>query len=97
MKGGALLLSRLPHFTSDGGTFYKIGHREVEAREERDVRVSIAAIPAGTPWWEVKLPPCPDCSGLLTWHEAGLVPGARRCVACGSIFTVRTFSAEVEP
>lgn len=31
-------------------------------------------------WWNVPLPPCPDCGGGLVWWEAGYVPGARKCV-----------------
>lgn len=31
-------------------------------------------------WWDVPLPPCPDCGGDVVWWEAGYVPGTRRCV-----------------
>ena len=31
-------------------------------------------------WWDVPLPPCPDCGGDLVWWEAGYVPGTRRCL-----------------
>lgn len=45
-------------------------------------------------WYEVPLPPCPDCGGALAWGEVGYVPGTRRCVGrspqggCGSMFSV---------
>jgi hypothetical protein len=87
---GSSLLTRLPHLEPGGGAYYRIGPREVEARPERNVRVSIDGVPPGTPGKEVTLPPCPDCGGTLRWAEAGSVPGARRCGGCGSIFTVET-------
>lgn len=32
--------------------------------------------------------PCPACgAGTLRWHEAGTVPGYRRCDGCGAEFT----------
>lgn len=31
-------------------------------------------------WWDVPLPPCPDCGGDLVWYEAGYVPGTRKCI-----------------
>ena|SRR3990167_1223411 len=31
-------------------------------------------------WWDMPLPPCPDCGGDLVWYEAGYVPGTRRCM-----------------
>ncbi len=31
-------------------------------------------------WYDVPLPPCPDCGGDLKWAESGNVPGTRRCV-----------------
>lgn len=31
-------------------------------------------------WWELPLPPCPDCGGDVVWWEAGYVPGTRRCI-----------------
>ena len=37
-------------------------------------------------WYDVPLPPCPDCGGDLVWWEAGYVPGTghipgtRKCV-----------------
>lgn len=41
--------------------------------------------------WDLPLPACPDCGGEVVWAEAGLVPGARECTACGSRFTVETW------
>jgi hypothetical protein len=42
-------------------------------------------------WWDVPLPPCPDCpGGVLVHHEAGHAPGTRRCRSCCSLFEVHT-------
>lgn len=38
--------------------------------------------------WDFPLPPCPDCGGSVVWAEAGYVPGARACIACGSVFVL---------
>ncbi len=46
-------------------------------------------------WYEVPLPPCPDCGGDLLWWEAGHVPGTRKCNSCGSLFSVQTDGGEV--
>lgn len=40
-------------------------------------------------WWEVALPPCPDCGADIVWYEAGYVPGTRKCTGCGSMFSVQ--------
>jgi hypothetical protein len=42
--------------------------------------VEVVAGPVTSYWWDVPLPPCPDCGGDLVWYEAGYVPGARRCM-----------------
>lgn len=31
-------------------------------------------------WWEVDLPPCPDCGGDIAWFEAGYAPRTRKCL-----------------
>ena len=41
-------------------------------------------------WWDVPLPACPDCGGVVVWSEAGYVPGTRECTGCGSLFSVQT-------
>ncbi len=45
-------------------------------------------------WWEVPLPPCPDCCGALMLDEADHVSGTRTstrtCTACGSLFSINT-------
>ena len=55
-------------------------------------------------WYELLLPPCPDCGGDLVWAEAGYVPGTRKCMGrpvgpgpayeesngCGSMFSIMT-------
>jgi hypothetical protein len=40
----------------------------------------LGPVPPATAWWEVQLPPCPDCGGDMVWYEAGHVPGTRRCM-----------------
>jgi len=44
--------------------------------------------PRDRAWWEIELPPCPDCGGILIWWEAGYIPGTRRCLDCASLFEV---------
>lgn len=68
-----------------------------------DLRLDMGEITGA--WWEVPLPPCPDCGGDLVWYEAGYVPGTRKCMGkptgpgektydqdggCGSLFNVHT-------
>ncbi|HEX7080196.1 MAG TPA: hypothetical protein VF329_04210 [Gammaproteobacteria bacterium] len=62
----------------------------VSADECSPVDIDMGTLPPNTAWWDVPLPPCPDCGGHMTWHEAGYVPGARKCVTCGSMFSVET-------
>lgn len=61
-----------------GETVYQVRGETVSADEVPDVE--IPAGPVTWAWWEVPLPPCPDCGGDLVWWEAGYVPGTRRCV-----------------
>jgi len=56
-------------------------------------QIELLAGPCVGAWWDVPLPPCPDCGGEIVWAEAGYVPGTRRCVACGSRFSVQTTAA----
>lgn len=84
-----VVLNRMVHQV-DGETVYRIGRDYVDA-EGQDVE--LLAGPVGRTWWEVPLPACPDCGGVLAWAEAGLVPGARECSGCGSRFMVVTRDA----
>ena len=36
--------------------------------------IELGALREDQAWWEVPLPPCPDCGGDLVWHEAGYTP-----------------------
>lgn len=44
------------------------------------LRVDLGELPPRTAWWEVPLPPCPDCGGDVVWYEAGYAPGSRKCM-----------------
>ena len=68
-----------------------VAGRYVDAEDVADVE--LLAGPCVGAWWDVPLPPCPDCGGGIVWAEAGYVPGARRCVACGSLFSAQTTAA----
>ncbi len=87
-------------FYSGNTTEFCIKGRYVEA-DDQDVHIVAGLVT--TAWWEVPLPPCPDCGGNLVWLEAGYVPGTRRCMGtpnengsydldggCWSFFTVET-------
>ena len=52
--------------------------------------IDMGAIPERTAWWEIPLPKCPDCGGNVEWFEAGYAPGTRKCLGCGSMFSVQT-------
>lgn len=60
--------------------------------EGTPIRIDLGEIDGA--WWDVPLPPCPDCDGELEWAEAGHVPGARQCTGCGHLFLVDTETAE---
>jgi len=61
--------------------------RSADNTERREVDMG----PVGDgAWWELTLPPCPDCGGQLEHAEAGWVPGARQCSGCGAMWTVDT-------
>lgn len=62
--------------------------RYVSAHEAPTVEVDVGPVPERGDWWDVPLPPCPDCGGVITWFEAQYVPGTRKCVRCGSMFAV---------
>lgn len=49
-----------------------------------------AYLVSGTGWQAVTGIPCPVClDGIVQWHEAGYVPGYRRCDRCGRHFLAR--------
>lgn len=48
-------------------------------------------IPRPTGWDENQTGECPDCGGVWVWFEAGNVPGTRKCLACGSYFSVGAY------
>ena len=57
--------------------------------------IDLGQLPPDTAWWDVSLPACPDCCGLVVWYEAGYVPGTRKCTKCGSLFHVACHDAQV--
>lgn len=73
-----IAVTRLRHGTP-GGARYRIRGELVPASDQADVSLPASA-PAPCAWWDVPLPPCPDCGGELVWFEAGYVPGTRRCM-----------------
>lgn len=62
------------------GLVYFVQGRYVSADDAADVAVISEEKPDSCGWWEVPLPPCPDCGGDLVWWEAGYVPGTRKCL-----------------
>lgn len=81
------MLSRLVSLAGSDAC-YVVGGELVDADTTADVAVDLG--PVVDAWWTAPLPPCPDCGGELEHAEAGSVPGARRCAACGSVFVVET-------
>lgn len=67
-----------------------------EEAEPDDFAQDFGEVAEGRAWWEVPLPPCPDCGGVLVWAEGGFVPGTRRCPSCGSLFSVRCEERETD-
>ncbi len=57
--------------------------------DDDELSIDMGTLPTGEAWWEVPLPPCPDCGGQVVWWEAGYVPGTRKCLGCGSLFSVQ--------
>lgn len=43
----------------------------------------------GAGWEFAQAGECPDCGGKWVWFEAGYVPGTRKCLNCGSMFSVQ--------
>lgn len=87
---GVAVLRRLPILSPAADTMmHRIGARYIHTVDlpvEPELVVVVGPITGA--WYDVPLPPCPDCGGALQWAEAGWVPGARECAACGSLFAV---------
>lgn len=66
-----------------------------EMTDDDGLSIDMGALAAGVAWWEVPLPPCPDCGGQVVWWEAGYVPGTRKCLGCGSLFSVQSCDRQV--
>ena len=64
-----------------GGT--RLVMREEWNQADDGLRVDLGVIGRRT-WWEVPLPPCPDCGGHVVWYEAGFVPGTPAVVRCSA-------------
>ena len=73
----------------------------IKGEENENDGLSINMGPVNGSWYDISLPPCPDCGGDVVWFEAGYVPGTRKCVGkinnngryaidggCGSFFSV---------
>lgn len=88
LPGPHAWLRRLPCYEGDRART-QVGQRLVPFGAAERVNLDLGST-AACAWWELPLPPCPDCGGVLESAEAGLVPGARRCEGCGSLFTVET-------
>jgi hypothetical protein len=71
-------LRRLPFQDPMGDMFFIIAGQEIPAEDHVDVHLPMG--PTTNPWWDLPLPRCPDCGGVIIWYEAGYVPGARKCV-----------------
>lgn len=76
------VLRRLLHLGPGDRRFFVVGGREVAENEADSLEVPLGPVGARHgPWWQLPLPACPDCrKGVIIWWEAGLVPGARKCV-----------------
>jgi hypothetical protein len=88
-----VILTRLRNYCGDG-VEYRIGMEYVDASPEVEIKIEMGRSGRGVAWWDLPLPPCPDCKGEIVWAEAGLVPGARECTGCGSRFSVGTLRYE---
>ncbi|KKK90722.1 hypothetical protein LCGC14_2720150 [marine sediment metagenome] len=62
----------------DGTLQYVVRGEYIDADDIADTE--IIAGPVVTTWWDVPLPPCPDCGGDIIWYEASYVPGTRKCM-----------------
>lgn len=58
---------------------YQVKRRD-DYMNDDGLAIDMGALQPKQAWWEVPLPPCPDCGGDLVWYEAGYVPGTRKCM-----------------
>ena len=61
-----------------------------EYAQDDGLRIDLGTLRPDQAWWQAPLPPCPDRGGGIVWYETGHVPGTRKCVRCGSLFSVET-------
>jgi len=71
--------------------------RYVDAGLVPDIEIDMGDVPSDGTWWELSLPPCPDCGMPVIWFNAGSIPGVPRCVRCGSLFAVETRYRDTQP
>lgn len=65
-----------------------------EYADDDGLRIEMPKTEPHQAWYEIDLPPCPDCGGDIIWWEAGYVPGTRKCNGCGSLFSVRPLQTD---
>lgn len=41
-------------------------------------------------WWDIPMPPCPDCGQVLSGDEAAHATSPIECRNCGSVFSTQT-------
>ena len=56
-------------------TAYQVRIRGRTRRQDDGLVIDMGACAPGQAWWEIPLPPCPDCGGDLVWFEAGTCQG----------------------
>lgn len=78
-------LQRLPWPTGKAGTRTYVVRGSL-LDDAPDIDVPMGSL-RGT-WWDLPLPPCPDCGGTLAWSRVGSAQSARLCRRCGSLFRV---------
>lgn len=69
----------------------KPAHRNIYGdTPHHDGLVGVGYPPAENYWSAVTDVTCPlQCGGTVRWHEAGFVPGWRRCDTCGQHYCAR--------
>jgi hypothetical protein len=48
--------------------------------DEDDLEIDMGRLQVDQAWWELPLPPCPDCGGDIAWDETEYVAGTRKCL-----------------
>ena len=92
MKTKAFLQREHLHYKGNTNYFVQKGTQE---GDDDGLRIDLGDVVGA--WYEIPLPPCPDCGGTLVWAEAGYVPGTRQCTGCGSLFSVQTKQSDHSP